>query len=138
MLEEFLANWESLGYSTSLFLSSRQSSRDWFANSVINPNPRLSSDEKSALLNFSDNCYSAAGDWVPFNSATEASAYWSCMAAGIGEYTADSEIIAIVLLAADNSNEIANPEIITEREPDKSTIPLIGLAVLFLVFWMKK
>ena len=60
------------------------------------------------------------------------------MAAGIGDYTADSEIIAIVLLAADNSNEIANPEIITEREPDKSTIPLIGLAVLFLVFWMKK
>tara|TARA_R100000963_G_C4636287_1_gene100347 strand:+ start:321 stop:776 length:456 start_codon:yes stop_codon:yes gene_type:complete len=96
-------------YATTTFFGSAEAAKDFFEQRVIALNPRLSELQKSALVSASEQCFEDSKTWIPFDSESEALAYWQCLQRVVPGYINDPAIFSVLDIAVQGSEEVVEP-----------------------------
>ena len=98
------------------FFQTPERAHEWFVETVITPNPRLTESEKTALTQVANDCYdsSTAGWWgdplgLFEHGQDDAAQYFNCLRNSIQSVTMDTQILAILDIATDASLDVADP-----------------------------
>ena len=106
-------------YAVSTFFSSAEAARAFFDERVVELNPRLSPLQKQALLDASAQCFDDSKTWIPFDSESEALAYWQCLQRVVPGYINDPGIFGVLDIAVQGSSDVvARPDSIPSQLED--------------------
>lgn len=126
----------SQDYGVSDFFSSPNAAAEWVEEYVIEPNPRLTNEEKGILRFWSEESLDYANNEVattPISSRDGAFIYWDLMRDYVNYHTYDERLYNLFDIAAESSYEVSNPE---ENIKVDFKIPwwLIAIPFAFLFF----
>ena len=86
---------------------------------MIALNPRLSDLQKSALVSASEQCFDDSKTWIPWDSDSEALAYWQCLQRVVPGYINDPDIFGVLDIAVQGSEEVVDrPDSISSQLED--------------------
>ena len=145
---------EIAAMSTTEFFSNPERAHEWFVETVVVPNPRLSTAEKNELIALADGCYefSTTPPWTdPLglfeHGEDDAAEYFNCLRNSILSVTNDQGILAVLDIAQEGSRDVADPpdsilnqgeDIVTGKQPIKlPTWAWVGLGFAALYLWRR-
>lgn len=98
------------------FFSTPERAHEWFVDSVVMPNPRLSMEKKQEIVQLANGCYDFATEapWTdPFglyeHGEDDAAQYMNCLRNSILSVTNDQGILNVLEAGTDASADQADP-----------------------------
>ena len=101
---------------TTEFFSTPERAHEWFVQEVVYPNPRLTEQDKLAVVTVANDCYQFAttGPWtdplgVWEHGQDDAAQYFNCLRNSIQSVPQDSGILSVLEVATEASEDVAAP-----------------------------
>lgn len=98
------------------FFSTPERAHEWFVQEVVMPNPRLTAQDKVAVVTVANDCYQFAttGPWtdplgVWEHGQDDAAQYFNCLRNSIQSVTQDEGILNVLEIATEASEDVADP-----------------------------